>query len=181
MRDSASAAPGRTRSAARDASHGARLLNAWRRLAPLPGGGWLFSRLVGHMAPYTGTLGAHVTALEPGRAVVRLRDRRRVRNHLRSVHAIALANLGELASGLAMTAALPAGVRGIPVHIAIEYRRKARGTLTATGTAAPPDVIGEASAEARGEIRDETAAVVAVVTVRWQLERTAVAQPAPAA
>jgi acyl-coenzyme A thioesterase PaaI-like protein len=158
--------------AQRDASHGARLLRAWQRLERRPAGRWLFSKLIGRMAPYTGSIGARIRALEPGRAEVRLRDRRRVRNHLRSIHAIALANLGELASGLAMTAALPPRVRGIPVHIGIEYHKKARGTLTAIGTAVPGEVIDAASAEAVGEIRDLAGDVVAVVTVRWQLQRT---------
>src|SRR5690606_26636636 len=101
----------------RDASHGTRLLNAWKRLSGRPGGKWLFSRFVGRMAPYTGTMKALVLELEPGRAVVELKDRRSVRNHLRSVHAIALANLGELSSGLAASAAMPQGVRGIPTVI----------------------------------------------------------------
>jgi acyl-coenzyme A thioesterase PaaI-like protein len=155
----------------RDASHGARLLHAWRRLERRPAGRWLFSRLIGRMAPYTGTIGARVIALRPGRAEVQLRDRRRVRNHLRSIHAIALANLGELASGLAMTAALPPGVRGIPVHLAVEYRRKARGTLTAIGAVAPESVTDAAIADAVAEIRNREHDVVAVVTVRWQLQR----------
>ena len=157
--------------AQRDATHGARLLRAWQRLARRRAGRWLFSRLVGRVAPYTGSIRARILALEPGRAEVQLRDRRRVRNHLRSIHAIALANLGELASGLAMTAALPPRVRGIPVHIGIEYCKKARGTLTAVGTAAPGQVIDAATAEAVGEIRDRAGDVVAVVTVRWQLQR----------
>lgn len=158
--------------AQRDASHGGRLLQGWHRLARRPGGRWLFSSLVGRMAPYTATIGARVLALQAGRAEVQLRDRRRVRNHLRSIHAIALANLGELASGLAMTTALPPRVRGIPVHIGIEYRKKARGTLTAVGTAAPGEVIDAATADAVGEIRDREGDVVAVVTVRWRLQRT---------
>jgi uncharacterized protein (TIGR00369 family) len=157
----------------RDASHGARLLAAWRRFAGTPGGKWLFSLLVGRMAPYTGTLGARVEELEPGRAVVTLQDRRRVRNHLRSIHAIALANLGELASGLATTAALPGGVRGIPTAIHINYVKKARGTLTATGSADVPDVTEPTSLEARADITDPAGDVVAVVRVQWQLERIA--------
>lgn len=156
-----------------EAGLAARLLGSWRRLRGVPGGAWLFSRAVGRMAPYTGSIGARVVELEPGRAVVQLRDRRRVRNHLRSVHAIALANLGELASGLAATAAMPPGVRGIPVHIGIDYIKKARGLLTATGTAVLPDVKDSAAAEVHADIRDVEGDVVARVTVRWQLERVA--------
>lgn len=157
--------------AQRDASIGSRLLGAWRRLSPRPGGRWLFSRLVGRVAPYSGSMGARVEELEPGRAVVTLRDRRAVRNHLRSVHAIALANLGELASGLAAAAAMPAGVRGIPVEIRIEYLHKARGTLTATGVAEIPDIRDKADVTVGADIRNADGEVVARVTVRWQMER----------
>lgn len=157
--------------AVRDAGLGARLLRSWQRLAPRPGGRWLFSRLVGRLAPYSGSMGALVLDVAPGRAVVQLRDRRHVRNHLRSVHAIALANLGELASGLAAMAALPAGVRGIPTEITIRYLKKARGTLVAHGRATFPEVVERAVTEAHADILDEAQEVVATVRVQWELER----------
>jgi acyl-coenzyme A thioesterase PaaI-like protein len=165
--------------ARQDAAHGIRLLGLWRRLAPLPGGRWLFSRLVGWTAPYSATIGARVETLEPGSAVLTLRDRRPVRNHLRSVHAIALANLGELASGLAATAAMPRGVRGIPVRITIDYHRKARGTLTAHGSAHFPPVTGPLRSEAHAKIEDASGQPVATVTVEWALEPVGGAGPVP--
>ena len=81
-------------------SIGPELRRRWLRLAGIPGGKWLFSRLLGRFVPYTGTLGARIDVLDPGHCVVRLVDRRKLRNHLKSVHAMALANLGEMATGL---------------------------------------------------------------------------------
>jgi uncharacterized protein (TIGR00369 family) len=142
---------------------------AWSTLAPLPGGRWLFSRLIGWMTPYTGTLGARVEALEPGYARVTLKDRHRVRNHLQSVHAVALANLAELTSGLALTAALPDSARGIPVRLTIDYHKKARGTLTAECRTTVPDVTRDVEHDVEAAIRDPGGTVVAVGRVRWRL------------
>ena len=107
--------------------------DAWRLLSPLPGGKVLFSRLVGRMAPYTGTIRAQVTELREGYAEVVLHDRRAVRNHLDCVHAIALANLAELAGNVALAFSLPDDARFIVSGMEIEYLKKARGTITAFG------------------------------------------------
>lgn len=142
----------------------------WRRLAPLPGGRWLFARILGLMVPYSGSIRPTVRELKPGRAVVALKERRRLRNHLGSVHAIALANLGELASGLAMTLALPAEARGIPIRVEVDYHKKARGTITAHGRAAPPAAVAaERDDTATAELVDETGEVVARLVVTWCL------------
>ena len=108
-------------------------------------GRWLFSRAIGRYAPYTGTIGARVEELEPGRTVVTLRDRRAVRNHLDSIHAVALANLTELSGSLAIITAMRPDTRMIPVRLEIEYVKKARGPLTAEGSceATQPEFEGE--------------------------------------
>jgi acyl-coenzyme A thioesterase PaaI-like protein len=152
------------------ASSAERLARAWRRLAPLPGGAWLFGRLVGRVAPYSGSMSPRVVALEPGMARVEIRDRRRLRNHLHSIHALALANLGELASGLAMTMALPPDVRGIPIRLEIDYLKKARGRIIAEGRAAPPSAVpAPTDATATARLTDEAGDQVARLTVTWRL------------
>ncbi len=147
-----------------------RLESAWRRLSRLPGGHRLFDRLLGRLVPYSGSIRPRVLALEPGRAVVRIHERRGLHNHLDSIHAIALANLGELASGLAMTMALPRDVRGIPIRLQIAYLKKARGTITAVGRASPPArVVADTEDAATAEMRDEGGDVVARIRVHWRL------------
>ena len=148
-------------------SIGPGLRQLWRRCAPLPGGNWLFSRLLGLRAPYSGTLGARVETLEPGCCVVRLRDRRRVRNHLNSVHAMALANLGELATGLALAGSLPEGTRGILTGFSMDYVRKARGRLRAECHCEIPASGREQEYLVSGEIRDQAGELVATARARW--------------
>lgn len=150
-------------------SPGERIRAAWRRLAPLPGGKALFSIVLGWMAPYSGTIRARVLVLEPGYAKLVMRDRRGVRNHLDSVHAIALANLAELSSGLAMLTGMPSHARGIPVGLRIAYLKKARGALTAECRCALPDFSHEGEYEFEASISDAGGDVVAKATVRWKL------------
>ena len=148
---------------------GPRLRASWNRLSKLPGGKTLFSLLVGWMTPYSASIGARVAELEPGWCRVTLRDRRRVRNHLKSVHAMALANLAEMASGLAVLVGLPKGVQGIVTGFSITYLRKARGLLTAECRAGGLDVKQEQEYEAAVAITDRQGDVVARATARWRL------------
>jgi acyl-coenzyme A thioesterase PaaI-like protein len=151
-------------------SPGDRLLRAWIRTRGLPLGDYAFSWFVARMAPYTGSMGAVIRALEPGYARITLRDRRSVRNHLASVHAVALANLGELATGLAVTTLLPPAARGIPIRLSVGYLKKARGTITAEGRSAPPgEIRAPIDHRAVAELRDADGDMVAEVAATWRL------------
>ena len=120
------------------------LLSMYRRITRWPAGHWLFSRAVCLKAPYFSTIAPRFIALEPGRCEVRIRDRRRVHNHIGTVHAIALCNLAELSAGVMTDASLPASMRWIPKGMTGEYLKKAKGPLH--GVATPDAALVEASA-----------------------------------
>lgn len=150
-------------------SAGERLLSAWRTLEPLPGGRFLFTCVVRWMIPYTGSVWPRVEVLEPGHAKIAIRQRRRLEQHLGSIHAIALANVAEFASGAAMSTALPPGYRGIVTKMQLEYFKKARGMVTAEARTVLPDLSHEGEHDFVAEVRDEAGDVVAKATVTWRL------------
>lgn len=160
--------------AASSAGPGASLRRSWLRLSRLPGGKWMFSRLVDWMAPYTGSIRASVEELAGGYCRVSLRERRALRNPFRSVHAVALMNLAEEASGLATLYALPDGVRGIITELAMQYHRKARGKITAVCDTMPPEEFGEDAVPhvAHVALTDEAGTLVAEAQATWTLALT---------
>lgn len=140
---------------------------AWDTLSGLPGGKRLFSKAVGRMAPYTGTIDARVVALRSGYAKVQLKDRPGLRQHLGSVHAIALANLGELCTGLAMMYDFPSDAKGIVIEFGITYHKKARGLLTAECHTEVVTDSHEQQKELEGIITDASGDVVARARALW--------------
>ena len=146
---------------------GVKMRNLWQRLSALPGGKLLFSLVIGIVIPYTGSMRARVEQLQPGHAIVRLRDRRRVRNHLRSIHAIALANLAEFTTGLATLSGMPDTARAILVGLEIEYSKKARGDIIGECITSIPVTDDRQEYKIEVILRDSTGDTVATGWARW--------------
>lgn len=140
---------------------------AWDTLTRVPAGNKIFSALLGQAAPYTGSIGAEVLEIRHGYAKVQLKDRRAVRNHLDSVHAIALMNLAEVASGVAMMYGIPADARGILSKLSIEYKKKARGTLIAECSPEIPATSERTEYALTVDIKDEAGDIVATAIATW--------------
>jgi acyl-coenzyme A thioesterase PaaI-like protein len=145
------------------------LLRRWRRWSSKPGGKWAFGVALGRMARYTGSIRARILEMDAGRARVEMRDRAAIRNHLRSIHAVALVNLGEVATGLAMISGIPDEARGIVTSLRIDYVKKARGTIVAVSVVTPPDWRVPAEHESVAVLTDAEGDVVARVTARWKI------------
>ena len=139
---------------------------AYDRLSPLPAGHRMFSRLVGMMAPYTGTIGAEVLEVRLGYARVRLTDRRAVRNHLDCVHAIALANLAELTGNLALSYSMPDDARFIVAGMNIDYVKKARGAIVGECECVVPETSERREYPTPVTLRDAGGEIVATARLR---------------
>ena len=141
----------------------------WDRLSNRPGGRWIFSQLLGRIVPYTGTIKPRVLELTSTGARIELRDRRSVRNHLHSVHAIALANLAELSTGLPLAYAVQPRGRTILLSLSVEFLKKARGTLVGSSSFIAPAADREQEIEIPVEVRDAAGNVVARARARWRV------------
>lgn len=145
----------------------AHLITLWEKLSKYPGGKFLFIKILGHFAPYTGSLGVRLDVLNAEVCRCSLKDRRAVRNHLDCVHALALGNFGEFTSGMAAIKGSPPGMRAILTHFEISYLKKSRGLLTSEARVprVPP---GEKSTQKIVvEIKNATGEVTAVATASW--------------
>jgi len=138
------------------------LLTLYRRMQRWPAGNWLFSRAVCVKAPYFASIAPCITLLEPGRCEGRIAHRRKVTNHIGTVHAIALCNLAELTAGLMVDASLPNGMRWIPKGMEVQYLAKATGTQHAVATPEQPIVAAEAgyALPVKVQVRDDVGTAV---------------------
>lgn len=105
------------------------IMGLYQRLSSLPGGKWLFSKFICTKAPYFQSIDPKVIGLEPGYSEWALQKRRKVTNHLGTVHALAMGNLAEMCAGTCIEATLPSHLRWIPKRMTVEYLAKARTNL----------------------------------------------------
>jgi acyl-coenzyme A thioesterase PaaI-like protein len=106
-------------------------LKTYRRITKLPFGQHLFTFIVCRMAPYFSSIKPLVTDLKPGYSSVSIKKRRRVQNHIKTVHAIAMCNMAELAAGMMTDVSVPVKSRWLPTGMSVQYLKKAKTDLVA--------------------------------------------------
>ena len=132
--------------------------------------------------PYNGHLGLELVEVGDGRGVVKLPDSPALQNHVGSQHAGALFSAGEFASGGAFVGAFAphmGSITPLARSAEIDYRKLAKGEITATGTLREPigDLVARLDADGRVEfpieveLTDAGGQVVAAMTVHWHVRR----------
>jgi acyl-coenzyme A thioesterase PaaI-like protein len=134
--------------------------------------------------PYNRFLGLDVAEVADGRGVVRLPEEDHLKNHVGSQHAGALFSAGEAASGGAFVGAFAermGEITPLARTAEIEYRKIARGPITATGTLGEEKAALLARLDADGKVEfpvavdltDAGGNTVASMTVHWHVRKNA--------
>ena len=106
-------------------------LKLYQSLTHLPLGKIIFSKILCFLTPYFSSIKPSIKELKINRCVVFMKKRRAVTNHLKTVHAVAMCNMAELAGGLMTEVSLPQGKRWIPSGMTVKYLKKAKTNLIA--------------------------------------------------
>ncbi|HLW74616.1 MAG TPA: DUF4442 domain-containing protein [Gammaproteobacteria bacterium] len=130
-----------------------RLSRTVHRLDKLPTGlrqtliTWIFGGAV-HFVRTTGLL---FEELSEERAVLIVQNRRRVQNHIGTVHAAAVALLGETATGAVFGMSVPDDKFPVLKSMRINYLKRSEGGLRAEATL-PAEVCARFTIEQKGEL-----------------------------
>lgn len=120
--------------------------------------GHLITLLFTRQVKFAGTAGVRFLELAEGRAVLALRNRRKVQNHIGGVHAAATALLAETATGAVFGMTLPDTHLPLLKRMKIDYVRRAKGELRAEAT-----LSGEQRQQLLSQDRGELAVPVRVM------------------
>ncbi|WP_394129637.1 hotdog fold domain-containing protein [Shewanella maritima] len=102
-----------------------KVMALYQKVTKYPFGQQIFSKMVSRMAPYFGTVNPKVTDLKQNRCEVLIKKRKRVQNHIGTVHVIAICNGLEMAMGTMAEASIPKHLRWIPKGMSVNYTAKA--------------------------------------------------------
>jgi acyl-coenzyme A thioesterase PaaI-like protein len=119
------------------------VLTLWNKTAALPLGKRIFSLVFTQRAPYFATIRPRFVAVRPNYAELVIRKRRRVHNHLKTVHAIALCNGLEAAMGALAESTVPRDRRWIPKGMEVAYTAKATTDITCIAETDPEQWTAE--------------------------------------
>jgi acyl-coenzyme A thioesterase PaaI-like protein len=114
----------------------------YRALDRVPQGRRIFSYAFARKARYFATIRPTFLELRPHLARVRVPDRKRVHNHIGTIHAIAVCNGLEAAMGGLAEATVPSGMRWLPKRMEVDYLAKASSDLVCIAETSPEDWDG---------------------------------------
>ncbi len=111
----------------------------------------VISRVLGRVVPFVGTAGIIYEEISCEKVVVSLRNRRPVQNHIKGIHAAAMALIAETATGFVVGMNLPDNKLPLIKSLHVDYTKRTQGDMTATATLTAEQIEWIRTAE-KGEV-----------------------------
>src|SRR3989338_5186881 len=123
------------------------------RFQRLPAGlrPWLTSFMLGNVVPMVGSAGLRFEEISNERVVVTIRNRRKVQNHIKGLHAAAMALLAETATGFCVGMNVPDDKLPLIKTLKVDYLKRAQGDMKAVAQLRP-DQIQQIRTQDKGEV-----------------------------
>ena len=109
------------------------------------------SKILGKVVPYVGTSGLLYEEISSERVIVSIRNQHKVQNHIKNVHAAAMALLAETATGFVVGINLPDDKLPLIKSLKVDFYKRTQGDMRAVATLTPEDVA-RITTEPKGEL-----------------------------
>ncbi|MCW3478838.1 DUF4442 domain-containing protein [Neisseriaceae bacterium JH1-16] len=101
---------------------------------------FVLSKMFGRIVPFLSTASVRFENVAPERLVVSIRNQRKVQNHIKGVHAAAMALLAETATGFVVGLNVPDDKLMLLKSMKVDYLKRAQGNMRATATLTPEQI-----------------------------------------
>lgn len=128
-------------------------LRRWPKLMRTP----LLNFIIHRTVKFTGTASLDIEILDFNRATMVLKNRKKVQNHIGTIHATAMALLAETATGMVVGMNIPDDRVPVLKSMQIQYLKRAVGDMKACSRLLPEQI-----AQMRTEMKGETLVEVVV-------------------
>ncbi len=130
------------------------------------------SAVIGNVVPFVGTAGLVVEELTEERAVISVKNRRKVRNHIGGVHAAAMTLIAETATGFVVGMNVPDDKAPVVKRLSVEFKKRAKGGLRAVAELTPEQrksiiETPKGEVDVRVRVTDESGEEPLVATMIW--------------
>ncbi|MCO7223910.1 DUF4442 domain-containing protein [Pleionea sp. CnH1-48] len=101
---------------------------------------WVLSFALGSTVKFIGTAGVKCELLTREKSIFVLKNRRKVRNHIKGIHAAAMALLAETATGMVVGMNVPDDRIPVIKTLKVDYLKRVKGDLRAEATLTPEQI-----------------------------------------
>jgi len=111
------------------------------------------SAVLGRIVPFVGTAGVVIEEMTEHRVVTRLRNRRRIQNHIKTLHAAAVTLAAETASGFIVGMNLPDDKLPLMKSLKVDFKKRNAGGI---------QIVASLTDQQKQQMRDEPKGEVSV-------------------